>query len=107
MKHLIANSITSDFLTSKGGLDIGYKIEYLLKEDPSEQIEISFAGVLNVAPSFVNGAFLYLIDQYGETYFRNHVKVVHASPDVARIVGDAVRSYINRGNKEKSSSLDD
>ena len=94
MPHLIATNITHDFLTSQGGLAIGKKIESLFKLHQGSPIEISFEGVTNVSPSFVNGAFLYLIDNYGGEYFRNHVKVVHSASDVAKTMGDAVRSYL-------------
>ncbi len=96
MKQLIANSITTDFLTSKGGLDIGKNIGELLQINPDENIEVSFDGITNVSPSFVNGAFLYLIDNYGADYFRSHVKVINATSEVAKIIGDSVRVYPDR-----------
>jgi hypothetical protein len=96
MSRLFANLITEDFLTSRGGLDIGKKIENQLLQNPFDNIEISFSGVTNVSPSFVNGAFLYLIDNYGSDYFRSHVKVTNATSEVAKTIGDSVRIYLDR-----------
>lgn len=98
MKQLIANTITTDFLTSKGGLDIGKNIETLLQGNPFELVQVSFNGVTNLSPSFVNGAFLYLIDNYGADYFRSRVKVVNATSEVASIIRDSVRIYLDRQN---------
>lgn len=95
MKQIAAINYTKDFLTSKGGLAIGHVIEDLLKNS-GEQINVSFANVINVSPSFVNGSFLYLIDNYGVDFFRERVKVSSASPNVAKTIGDSVRTYINR-----------
>lgn len=94
MTQIRAIDITNDFLTSQGGLRIGKKVEGMFRADPSENIEISFEGVYNVAPSFVNGAFLYLIDNYGEDYFRHRIKVVHSTNEVAKIISESVRTYI-------------
>ena len=96
MKQIAANTITNDFLTSRGGLDIGKKIELFLKSDPLSLIEVSFSGVSNVAPSFVNGSFLYLIDNYGADYFKKHIKVINASPEVAKTISESVGNYLNR-----------
>ncbi|MDQ3108457.1 MAG: STAS-like domain-containing protein [Bacteroidota bacterium] len=96
MAHLIANKITTDFLTSSGGLAIGKSIESIIKNDPLNKIEISFSGVKNVTPSFINGAFLYLIDNYGADYFRDNIKVINASAEVAKIISNSVRVYLNR-----------
>lgn len=95
MTRFRAIDITQDFLTSQGGLSIGKQIETLFRENPVNNIEISFDGVEHVAPSFVNGAFLYLIDNYGEDYFRSKVKVINSSSDVAKTISSSVRTYID------------
>lgn len=94
MTQVRAKDLTDDFLTSKGGLVIGKQIENLLKLNPAEDVELSFEGVEHLAPSFVNGAFLYLIDNYGDDYFRSRIKVINSTPDVAKTIGGSVRTYI-------------
>jgi hypothetical protein len=91
-----ARDITSDFLTSLGGLSIGQRIDKVFQDNSFIDVSVSFEGIENISPSFVNGAFLYLIDLYGEDYFRKHVRVVKASPVVAEIIRSSVNAYTER-----------
>jgi hypothetical protein len=97
---LSAKTMTDDFLTSSGGLIIGSEIVRRIKENSFEQIEVSFEHVDSVTPSFINGAFLYVIDLYGEAVFKERVKVRKASEQVASQIRNSVTKYIEYRNRK-------
>jgi hypothetical protein len=97
---LEANKLTNDFLTSSGGLIIGKEIVSRIRDNSLERIEVSFEYVESVTPSFINGAFLYVIDLCGETIFRERVKVVKASEQVANQIRNSVTKYIEYRNRK-------
>ncbi len=94
------NNLTNDFLTSSGGLVIGEKIANSIRDNPTEQIEVSFEYVECIAPAFINGAFLFVIDLYGETIFKDCVCVRKASKKVASEIRNSVTKYIEYRNRK-------
>jgi hypothetical protein len=97
---LNAYTMTDDFLTSSGGLVIGNEIARKIKDNSFERIEVSFEFVESVAPSFINGAFLYIIDLYGDAVFRERVRVTKASEQVANQIRNSVTKYIEYRNRK-------
>jgi STAS-like domain of unknown function (DUF4325) len=92
---IYATDITQDFWTGAGGRKIGdYIANYVIENSYAEYaLQISFLGIDNVTPSFVNGSFLYLIDVFGEQFLKQRIKVVQANSLVAQTIRNAVQSY--------------
>jgi len=85
--------IFSDFVTGKGGLEIGQHIDGVIKDHINQPVYISLYGIDYITPSFINGTFLYILDLYGEEYFRNYIKVREAAPQVAQLIRDSISKH--------------
>ncbi len=51
-------------------------------------------GIEYVSPSFVNGAFLYLIDIYGEKYFNEYIKIKQVSLSLIPMMRQSISHHI-------------
>ncbi len=91
---ILATDLTKSFLSGDDGLKIGrYLVDFFKSNQYNEVATISFYGVDFMTPSFVNGAFLYLIDLFGEEFFKKNVKVIQATNSIAQILRSSIQSY--------------
>ncbi len=92
---IYTKDITQDFWTGTGGAKLGdFIADYVVKQQYGEYpLQISFLGIDNITPSFVNGAFLYLIDLFGQDFLRKYVKVIQANKEVAQTIRNSVQTY--------------
>ena len=91
---VLATNLTKSFLSGDDGLKIGrYLVNFFKETNYSEVATISFYGVNFMTPSFVNGAFLYLIDLFGEDFFRRNIKITQATNNVAHILRSSIQNY--------------
>ncbi len=86
--------ITADYISGKSGLDVGKKIDEVILKHLNQVVTVSLNGVEHVSPSFVNGAFLYLIELYGEDYFKKYIKIRQANTKVAALVKESVQRFL-------------
>ncbi len=93
--EIAVSKLTSDHLTSSGGLIVGKEIANSIRRNPFQNIEVSFDRVEYLAPSFINGAFFYVIDLFGDVLFKQRVKVIKASSSVADVIRNSVKEYID------------
>ncbi|MFN0035228.1 MAG: STAS-like domain-containing protein [Saprospiraceae bacterium] len=84
----------SDFLSGESGLRMGKRLDDLIMKKPNQPISVSLQGISNASPSFINGAFVYLLELYGEDYFRQFVKIRNASPRVAQSISESLKGFI-------------
>ena len=78
--------------------DTGNEIAKIVRQSfaRGDQITISFAGVTDVPSSFVNGAFISLLDDYSFDFIRAHLSFA----DCTRQITDMIRrrfSFETRG----------
>jgi len=85
---------TTDFFSGESGLRVGKQLDNLILKEPNELINVSLQGINSVSPSFINGAFVYLLELYGEDYFRKFIKVRNASPRVANSISESLNGFI-------------
>jgi hypothetical protein len=91
---LTLTAFTSDFYSGISGLSVGQEIDKLVMANPERLIKISMYGIDNVSPSFINGAFLYVIDLYGIEYFRKYIKIVQISQRLLPEIKNAIDNHI-------------
>jgi hypothetical protein len=97
---ILATDHTKSFITGDDGFKIGrYLVDFFKKTNYNEVATISFYGVDFMTPSFVNGAFLYLIDLFGEEFFKKNVKVTQATNSIAQILRSSIQSYFEYKKK--------
>ncbi len=97
---ILATDHTKSFITGDDGFKIGrYLVDFFKKTNYNEVATISFYGVDFMTPSFVNGAFLYLIDLFGEDFFKKNVKVTQATNSIAQILRSSIQSYFDYKKK--------
>jgi STAS-like domain of unknown function (DUF4325) len=87
-------NLTVDFLSGKSGLEIGKKLDAWILKNPEKELQVSLEGIKSVSPSFINGAFLFLIELYGENYFREFVKFKNANSRVALAVSGSIKQFL-------------
>jgi hypothetical protein len=51
-----------------------------------EDVVVSFKGVENVPSSFVNGAFVSLLDDYDVSYLRSHLSIVDSNSAINEMI---------------------
>ena len=91
---ILATDLTKSFITGDDGFKIGrYLVSFFKENNYNKVATISFYGVDFMTPSFVNGAFLYLIDLFGEEFFKKNVKVTQATNSIAQILRSSIQSY--------------
>lgn len=92
---IYTKNITQDFWTGAGGRKLGnYIANYVIKnQNAVYPLQISFLEIDNITPSFVNGAFLYLVDVFGQDFLKKYIRVVQANTVVAQAIRNAVQSY--------------
>jgi anti-anti-sigma regulatory factor len=56
----------------------------------SGQVELDFTGVRSISSSFADELFGILVASHGDTWFRDHVRVVGLTPPLRRIVLESV-----------------
>lgn len=88
------STLTQDYYSGQSGLAVGQKLDDLVTRHIGHEIIVSMYGIDSIGPSFVNGAFLYVFDLYGEDYFRRYIKIKQASPQVATELGEAIKNHI-------------
>ncbi len=94
MKRIIVKDLTDDFISGQGGVYIGKYIDGLIQLNLNEEIEVSMYGIEYVSPSFVNGAFLYLIDIYGEEYFKKYIKIKQVYSSLLPMMRQSISHHI-------------
>ncbi|MFN0213028.1 MAG: STAS-like domain-containing protein [Saprospiraceae bacterium] len=85
---------TTDFFSGESGLCVGKALDELILKRPHQSIKVSLLGINSVSPSFINGAFIYLLELYGEDYFRQFIKIINASPGVAQSISESLKGFI-------------
>jgi hypothetical protein len=94
---IYTKDITQDFWTGAGGMRLGdYIANYVIKnQNAVYPLQVSFLDIDNITPSFVNGAFLYLIDVFGQDFLKRYVKVIQANAQVAQTIRHSVQTYFD------------
>jgi hypothetical protein len=66
----------------------GSVIASLIRErfDKCERVTLSFEGVDNVPTSFVNTAFIDLLDAYGLDFIREHLAIVNSTRQINSLI---------------------
>jgi hypothetical protein len=85
---------TSDTLSGMSGLEIGSILDEAILANYQQVLYVSLKGVNFLSPSFINGAFIYLIDLYGEDYFRQYIKVVEGKASLIQTIVTQLKNYI-------------
>lgn len=94
MKELILANLTTDYYSGESGLNVGKLIDQrLARIGVDEQMAISFYGIREITPSFINGVILYPLELYGIDYIRKHIKYINATASVAAQIKDAIQKY--------------
>lgn len=93
--------ITDDWTSGLGGLRVGQYIDQTFRKNYQTPIELSFYGIEMITPSFVNGAFIYPIDLYGDDFFTKFVKIKQIKPKVANVIRSSIQGY----NEHRNSFL--
>lgn len=89
----LITDITDDWTSGLGGLKVGKYIDTTFSQTPQMPIELSFYGIDMITPSFVNGAFLYVIDLYGDEFFTQFIKIKQIKPQVAHLIRSSIEGY--------------
>lgn len=93
--------ITDDWVSGLGGLRVGRYIEqYINTNNQNEQLELSFYEIDIITPSFVNGAFLYIIDLYGYEMLKQNVKIKNIKANLGAILKEQIQSYVEHISKQ-------
>lgn len=61
-----------------------------------QDITLSFRGVRGVPSSFVNAAFVGLLDEFPVTLIRRHVRVVNSNPQINAMIRDRIATEAAR-----------
>ncbi len=86
--------ITDDWISGLGGLRVGQYIDQTFKQNNYQtSIELSFYGIEMITPSFVNGAFLYVMDLYGDDFFKEFITIKQIKPQVASLIKSSIQGY--------------
>lgn len=89
---------TDDFYSGVGSLKIGKEIDRLILENPYQTIFVSMEGVQSISPSFINGAFLYIIDLYGYDYFKTHIRITNILMRLLPSIKEAIDFHVQKKN---------
>jgi hypothetical protein len=87
---------TSDTHSGMSGLEIGGILDKAILSNYNQIIYVSLKGINFLSPSFINGAFIYIIDLYGEDYFRNYIKVVEGKASLVKTISTQLKNYISQ-----------
>jgi hypothetical protein len=68
-----------------------------------ENVVVSFKGVGNVPSSFVNGAFVSLLDEYDFPFIRSHLSIKDSNSAINEMIRRRLMFESNRGNSEDLS----
>lgn len=90
--------LTDDFYSGISSLRIGKKIDELILKNLYQTIFISMEGIKEISPSFVNGAFLYIIDLYGYDYFKQYIKINNISMRILPLIKNSIESHVEKKN---------
>ncbi|OFX25039.1 MAG: hypothetical protein A2033_10015 [Bacteroidetes bacterium GWA2_31_9] len=90
--------ITNDYYSGISGLKVGKYIDKAILDNPETAISVSFYGIESIAPSFVNGALLYIVDLYGVDFFKSKIKIIEVSSKVQFLIKDNVLKYFDFKN---------
>jgi STAS-like domain of unknown function (DUF4325) len=77
-------TITPQAYTADEGLKIARLVRNELER--GKRATVSFDGVKDVPSSFVNGAFISLLDSYDPSWLRDHLKIISATRQTAEMV---------------------
>lgn len=91
LKQII--DITHDWTSELGGLQVGKYIDETFSKDYRSAVALSFSGIDEITPAFINGAFLYMIDIYGDDFFDTFVTIKDAQPAVENLIISSVQNY--------------
>src|SRR5579871_3178096 len=64
-----------------------------------EQITLSFSGVYSVPSSFVNSAFIRLLDEFTFEYIRGHLMFVHSTKQINEMIKKRFDFEVNKRPK--------
>jgi len=84
------SEITIDYYSGVSGLKVGKYIDKLILENIEQPLFISFYGISSIAPSFINGCLLYIIDLYGVEYFKKNIKIIEVSSNFLELVKNTI-----------------
>jgi hypothetical protein len=87
--------------TSNDGAVIGGMILQAL--DAGEDVTVSFEGVDSVPSSFVNSAFLDLLDHYDYETLKQRLKITHSTRQINHMIKSRFESAIRRPEAAPSS----
>lgn len=87
--------ITNDYYSGISGLKVGKYIDKAILDNPETTISVSFYGIESIAPSFVNGGLLYIVDLYGVDFFKSKIKIIEASSKVQLLIKDNILKYFD------------
>lgn len=76
----------------------GLVIQRLLAEafTREETVTLSFEGVDAVPSSFVNGAFVGLLDRYGYGFIKKHVRIVNSTKQINGMIKSRLDDEMSR-----------
>ncbi|MEM7544051.1 MAG: STAS-like domain-containing protein [Pseudomonadota bacterium] len=57
----------------------------------NDAISLDFSDVHNVTSSFVNTAFIEVLEHFGMPMIKSHLKITGANRQVAKLIGDRMR----------------
>ncbi len=95
----LITDITDDWTSGLGGLKVGKYIEETFSQNYQTPVELSFYGIDMITPSFVNGAFLYVMDLYDAAFFYKNIKISQIKRPIAELIRSSVKGYQEHNNK--------
>lgn len=68
----------------------GYQIMNIIKHhlDQDEKVTVSFQGIASLNSSFVNSAFIELLNFYDFTYIKSHLRFSNSTQQINKIIKD-------------------
>ncbi len=87
-------SIVPQCYTYEDGEAVADAIRTVLRA--TDTVALSFRGVRDVPSSFVNGAFIGLLDEFTVADIRNGVRVIHSSKQINNLIKDQLQREADR-----------
>lgn len=94
MVMIRVRDIVDNCSNNQSGLQILSLLEEYLKND--QQIEISFEGIPYVTTSFVNSAFINLLDHYTFDMIKSRMTFKHATVQINQLIKERFAFETNR-----------
>lgn len=85
---LVGNEYGTDVSSRQRAASLRAVVESYVSENG--QVELDFVGVRTISSSFADELFGILVASHGDTWFRDHVRVVGLTPPLRRIVLESV-----------------